>query len=239
MGEHEVETKRDMEKIILSRMKIITASISFISIAAVMIVGYMIINMKSQIEELYQKIEYGNRKVEINDYEDSKREKKNRLIFKYLLTSIYGSEIAEDKFFDILKIFYPDDAQYLMQHIDFIMSDSGDGSDEYALMKEDQQNGIKKEWGIVVGSDKSIGAAEYELRRAKDQNFSAKIYKKGRRFMTILGPFANHNKVKEIIPLVKKDLNKTSYVINYHTWCKQQVARDQYVECGISNMNLN
>ncbi len=237
MEDWEVELERGMEKKRMFKMQTITALFSLIAALGVISIGYILVNLDSQVKELYERMEYGNLKVEINEYEDSKREEKNRLIFKYILKLIYGGETVRDELLDILTIFYPDDTEHVMQNIDLVLNEYKTFPDEPFPKEKLQDDSVpKKKWGIVVGSDKSIDAAEYEVKRAKNQKFSPKIFKKGQRYLTIIGPFANRIKVDKITPKIKKNLNETSYIINYHTWCKSQVKRDQYVECGISNM---
>ncbi len=243
MEDWEVESEKGMEKKRLVKMQAITALFSLVAALGVISIGYLLVSFNRQVDELFHKIEYGNLKVEINEYEDSKREEKNRLIFKYILKLIYGGETVRDELLDILTIFYPDDTQHVMQNIDLVLNEYKTIPeyeaipDGHSLTNEPPDSTTKKKWAIVVGSDKSIDAAKYEVWRARNKKYSPKIFKKGHRFVTIIGPFNNLTKVEKMTPEVRKSLNKTSYVINYHAWCKQRVERDQYIECGVSSLN--
>ncbi len=224
-------------------MQKITAFFSLLSAVGVIYVGYILIAMQADLEKLDQEIQHEEIMLEIKRFEAAQRKEKNKLISKYIPKLIYGDETVKHELLDILSVLYPNEAGNIMRNIDVTLEKKKMELDQAfrqtsnikAPVEEPTEEEPKhpEEWAVVVSTDKSIEAAEHEVTRAKDQNYSPMIYKKGRRYITILGPYANRSKVEKITERVQKNLNETSYIISYQKWCKQQVARDQYVECAI------
>jgi hypothetical protein len=227
-----------MERNSVPNMQTITALLSFISAVGVIFIGYMFVKLQAEVERLDQKIKHEEIMFEIKKFEASQRQEKNKLIIKYIPKLIYGGEKVKKELLDVLSVLYPNDAENIMRNIDNTLKqkkvgleekEAGAVTNKKVTVKKDTNDTPK--WGIAVGSDKSIEAAEYEVLRAKDQNYSPMIYKKGRRYVTIIGPFSNWWKADRVTKRVQKKLNETSYIINYHKWCGQQVSKDHYVEC--------
>lgn len=211
----------------------VTALFSLASAVGIAFIGYMLASLKVDMEILDQKIKHEEIMFEIKKFEASQRQEKRKLIIKYIPKLIYGDENVKLELLDILSALYPTEVDNIMRNIDKTLDSKKTAAEKFPIEPSAENTEETQQWGIVVGTDKSIEAAEHEVSRAEDQKYSPVIYKKGRDYVTMIGPFKNRMTVERITKRVKRKLNETSYIIDYRQWCRQQVARDQYIECAI------
>ncbi|WP_196888998.1 hypothetical protein [Aureivirga sp. CE67] len=91
-------------------------------------------------------------------------------------------------------------------------------------------NETSNRWSIVVGSDKNMESAKYEIKRAeKIIGFNYKynldfrkfeIYKKHNRFYTVIEKFQTKTEAEIALREIQKIFNKSAYIIDLNKWCK-------------------
>ena len=58
------------------------------------------------------------------------------------------------------------------------------------------------------------------------------IYKKGNKYITVVGPFSSRIEALGFLPDIKKKVNSTAYLLDLNSWCPDVKMRDGYLECG-------
>ncbi len=84
-------------------------------------------------------------------------------------------------------------------------------------------------WGIVIGSDETVEAAQFESDKAKkilqsNEKYSFRmrnpiIFSKNNRYYTIISSFKNKEEAEKALPEIKKLVRKDAYIINEKKWC--------------------
>jgi hypothetical protein len=88
-----------------------------------------------------------------------------------------------------------------------------------------------QEWVIIAGSDPDAKLANDEVKKVKELNYAAVIYKKGNRYRTVVGPFLDYNEALAALSDIRKKVRSDSYSVNLKAWCKAPDEKDGYIEC--------
>ena len=76
-----------------------------------------------------------------------------------------------------------------------------------------------KPWAVVVGADRTLKAAQDEVRLAKSKGFeNAKILLRGNQYRTVI-PFATEKEADDKLPQISKQIREGSYVRDLNKWC--------------------
>lgn len=90
---------------------------------------------------------------------------------------------------------------------------------------------VQTEWVVIAGTDISLEAAQYEMRKVKKLDLPVSIYKKGDKFITVVGPFANYDAALKIVPEIKKTVNSTAYQVRLNNFCPNAEMQKGYLLC--------
>lgn len=75
------------------------------------------------------------------------------------------------------------------------------------------------EWVVVVGADKTMDSAEYELRRLEEAGFNARVVRKGT-WLRTLASFSSQEAAAEAEAELAKLMGRQVFVLNYGSWCR-------------------
>lgn len=87
------------------------------------------------------------------------------------------------------------------------------------------------EWMIIAGTDASFKAAQDELKKAREINPAATIYKKENLYLTIIPNFASKSEAEAFLPNAKKSVNPDAYAVRSNNWCKNIQDSSGYFTC--------
>lgn len=95
---------------------------------------------------------------------------------------------------------------------------------------------INTKWAIVIGSDRTLNAAEHEVRIAQKTNIWEKTLKKGQKivifdrrgwYRTVIVNFKTNEDAKQQLTAIKKQIRESSYPVNLDSWCPNYKFSDQ------------
>lgn len=87
------------------------------------------------------------------------------------------------------------------------------------------------EWYIVASGDKNMLNANDELKKAIKINPNSTIIKKGNSFRTVLVGYSSKTEADKYLQEVREKINKTAYIVNKSSWCKQLENGDECLIC--------
>jgi hypothetical protein len=86
-------------------------------------------------------------------------------------------------------------------------------------------------WAVVFGGDKSVEAAQDEIRRAVGQGIdSATILLRQGSYRSVA--FAKDRKQAEQIVGIAREWRPDAYIVRLSTWCPQRTSKGDYAECN-------
>lgn len=110
---------------------------------------------------------------------------------------------------------------------------SSTAKQEKPLVSERQPDVVSAlEWVIVAASDSSLLAAQDELSKAVKISTTAKIFKTGRLFLTVIPGFANRNEALAKLPQVKQAVRADAHESLLSSWCPSYRDGVDFVECN-------
>ncbi len=90
---------------------------------------------------------------------------------------------------------------------------------------------IKGPWGVVIGYDENLKAAQDEQKRALKNGYQrAEIYLRQNAFQTVI-PFDNKERAQENLKKIHQNIREDSYIVNLENWCKKKEEKDGYYQC--------
>lgn len=208
-----------------------TAAISLLSALGVAFIGYMSVNLQTDVENLDKKIKHEELMLEIKRFEAEQKKQRDELIKNFVPRLVNGDKSEKDEVLALLFVLYPNDASDILSRIGAALSNDRTGELEKILEKAGKVDSQTGDWGIVISSDGSLSEASYEVQNAKLHNYSANIYLKGRWYATVIGPFPNSDSAERANLVIKTKLNDTAFVVNYKKWCGKQQIIDNYISC--------
>jgi len=89
-----------------------------------------------------------------------------------------------------------------------------------------------QQWLIVAGGDKTLAAAQDELKKAQKISSNAQIYKKGNMFRTVITGFGSRIEALTRLERARSEVNKDAYIVGLQGWCKSVESGDGYLICA-------
>lgn len=209
----------------------VTAIISLLSALGVAFIGYMSMKLQTEVENINGKIKHEELMLEIKRFEASQKKEKDELIKTFVPTLVNGDEKKKSEVLALLFVLYPNDAGDILSRIRSALNQEQSSKMSWVIEKAIEVNQDTGEWGIVIGADPTFEAAQHEIKRAKANNYSAKVYSKGSWFRTVIGPFPNKDDAERANIAVKRKLNDTAFVVNYIKWCGATEVNQDFVRC--------
>ena len=83
---------------------------------------------------------------------------------------------------------------------------------------------------IVVGGDKTLEAAEFELNKAKKISSKATIYQREKSYRTVITEITKSDEEVQLLAEAKT-IFKDAYVRTESEWCNQIIESDKYFIC--------
>jgi hypothetical protein len=90
----------------------------------------------------------------------------------------------------------------------------------------------KEEWLIVIGADKKLADAKFELEKALKLNSNSNIILRDGFYRTALMGYATQADAEKILNDAKK-INPTAYIRNKYEWCRKGITEGE--QCLICN----
>ncbi|ATG79762.1 MULTISPECIES: hypothetical protein [unclassified Pseudoalteromonas] len=207
------------------------AVLSLLSALGVAFIGYMSVNLQTEVENLDKKIKHEELMLEIKKFEATQKQMKEKLITSIVPKIVSGNGKEKDEVLALLFVLYPNDAEEILRRVGSALNQDSANKFSDTIQRASEINIDTGEWGIVISSDSELTAANHEVEKAKKHNYSASIYKRGRWFATVIGPFPNEVNADKANIAIRRNLNDTSFIINFKKWCGKQVKNKQYYEC--------
>jgi SPOR domain len=88
-------------------------------------------------------------------------------------------------------------------------------------------------WTIVIGTDKTLEAAQFEVRKAEKQGYNAVVYKKAAGFVTTVGSYPNEQSANVELVSARAKTRADAFVVNLGRWCpaSEQEQEADYTKC--------
>ena len=87
------------------------------------------------------------------------------------------------------------------------------------------------DWVVVVGSDASLGDAEWEADKARQQGYNPVIYLRDNWYVTTVGPFSTKEEAESAKTAAQATIRESAREVYLNNWCPQPVVRNGYFEC--------
>ena len=95
-------------------------------------------------------------------------------------------------------------------------------------------------WGIVIGHDDSLSAANDEVGKASSQSFTAAVYKKRNWFITVaqgrVGQgqtgFESEDDANRANFAISRAIREGTYVVPLKKWCENPQQQQGFVQCS-------
>jgi len=91
----------------------------------------------------------------------------------------------------------------------------------------------KSAWGIVIGYDKDLPAAQHEAKKAQGKSLEAQIFFRQNIYRTVI-IFNNKESAQAKLAEVREKTRQDAYLVNINTWCPNATLRQEgnYYSCG-------
>lgn len=91
----------------------------------------------------------------------------------------------------------------------------------------------KEAWGVVIGGDKDLPAAQHEAKNAEGKGLKAEIFLRQNVYRTVIR-FPNKERAQANLAEVREKTRQDAYLVNINTWCPNATLRQEgnYYFCG-------
>lgn len=87
------------------------------------------------------------------------------------------------------------------------------------------------EFLIVVGGDKKLDDAKFEMNKGKNAGFETELYKKDGMFRTVISGFSKQTDAYKKLPQAISIFKSGAYVVNAEKWCQNPQSNAEYINC--------
>jgi hypothetical protein len=139
----------------------------------------------------------------------------------------------------LLLEFYPNEAKEILERVARIHPGK-QGEIEKVIENAATRSSETGTWGIVIGHDDSVAAANDEVSHAKKEGFAATVYKKRNSFITVAvgldgqgqSGFASEDDAKTANFEISRVIREGTYVIAIKKWCLNQQQQQGFIQCS-------
>jgi len=112
------------------------------------------------------------------------------------------------------------------------LTDSTAKQEKPLISDRSEQTSSSTEWVIVAATDSTLLAAQTELDKAIKISPSAKIFKKGAFFHTVIPGFVSRAEAQGRLSQVKQTVRSDAYEILLSSWCTNYLDSGDFIQCN-------
>lgn len=208
-----------------TRLAVASAVLSAVSALGV---AYLSFQSKSiETESNNQKIAFERNKF------DSEQNNRKEETLKTLIPLIVSKDEQQAKAGTAtLLVLFSNESKNILDKINSALNEEQKKALQPSLQRADQLQQQPDKWCIIVGGDKDLEEAKYEVGRAQKAGFPAALYLKGGWYRTVVGPFPSEPDAVSSNIAVRAKLRNDAYVVNLDSWCAARSDKGDFNQCA-------
>jgi hypothetical protein len=196
-----------------------------LSLSSAVVVAVIGARINAKVEATKAALEQSKIDLDLRRFEADELERKHKQISE-IIPRLVGTDVQERRRgLALLFGLYPEEAESLLkrvaQSLDEHGPDSGAARDlGKAADSAPKLRGELGAWVVFVGSDTSLAAAAWEVKRAGKAGFGpAAVYKLGKAYATTIGSYASSSQAQSAVYAARASLRADAYAGNLKFLC--------------------
>ena len=227
------ERKRSFADMFWERMASVSTFVGSVVLGAVALM-FNSVYSEQQAKQSEAQFDFEKHKFE------HEQETQRRATLKDIIPDLLGDDKAKRLGAQALLLeFYPNEASEILGRVASLHPEQKEKI-EAAVLKAEARSAETGTWGIVIGHDDSLDAAQDEVERATKEGFAASVYKKGNWFVTVVGGrlgqeqsgFANEDEAASANFEISRVIRAGTQVVALKEWCENPQAAGGATQCS-------
>ncbi len=189
---------------------------------------------ESEIEKLRTDLLVQDSSLEQQRFEAEQRYRREEAAKKFIPMLFSTSEADVDIALAVLFVLYPNEAEGMLRSVAESQSDESKHALQPAIERAESVDDLVGEWIVVVANTETLEDALAFSQVPKDKNYPTTIYTLESMYVVSAGPYSTLTDAESAQIGLRTNVSPGAYILNLNRSCPVRVAREDYIECRLS-----
>jgi hypothetical protein len=185
-----------------------------------------------RIGSLNNKVNEQRVNLDVQKFQQDAAAREQDLELRYITKLLSDNPKDQEEATAALVTAYPNDAQRVIDEVRKVTSTPQVAAGlAQASNKANQVAQAVGLWGVVVGSDTSLAAANDEVQHVKEQGLSPTVFLRQGYYATVATGFPDQQTAEAEAITLRAKIRSSSFVVNINSWCPGSTSKEGFTQC--------